>query len=267
VLRDVFLASIFVAYVEPKLFFRFCTGKFSSAAPNKEDDGNMLSLLLPELRAQFSSMGNNTLVVLPGKRRKKLNGNKNAKMAPFARCFGGLDWRGEYEHCSKLVYRSRLTCSFKMATSVLGNHGSLLERDYLILIAVAGGGCGSGRSYPTNVLVRFAQAHRFWHNDTWICLSIVACKALLPAHKELMETGTAMPVVDRLDEIVLEGEGGSLAKVSLLYPQKVFWGDNLKGIVIHYVPHKATSTGNDDCVSNRLNSFDEVKELCAESNE
>ena len=57
------------------------------------------------------------------------------------------------------------------------------------------------------------------------------------------------------------------AKVSLLYPQKVFWGDNLKGIVICYVSHKATSTGNDDCVSNRLNSFEEVKELCAASNE
>ena len=28
-----FLASIFVAYVEPKLFFCFRTGKFSSAAP------------------------------------------------------------------------------------------------------------------------------------------------------------------------------------------------------------------------------------------
>ena len=69
-----------------------------------------------------------------------------------------------------------------------------------------------------------------------------------------------------MDEIVLEGEGGSLAKVSLLYPQKVFWGDNLKGIVICYVSHKATSTGNDDCVSNRLNSFDKVKELCAASN-
>jgi hypothetical protein len=33
VLRDVFLASIFLAYVEPKLFFRYRAGKFSSAAP------------------------------------------------------------------------------------------------------------------------------------------------------------------------------------------------------------------------------------------
>ncbi len=70
-----------------------------------------------------------------------------------------------------------------------------------------------------------------------------------------------------MDEIVSESEGGLLTKVSLLYPQKVFWGGNLKGIVICYVPHKATSTGNDDCVSNRLNSFEEVKELCAASNE
>jgi hypothetical protein len=47
-----------------------------------------------------------------------------------------------------------------------------------------------------------------------------------------------------LDEIVFEGEGGSLAKVMLLYPHKVFQGDILKGIVIHYVLHKATSPGN-----------------------
>ncbi len=33
------------------------------------------------------------------------------------------------------------------------------------------------------------------------------------------------------------------------------------------MPHKATSTGNDDCISNRLISFEEVKELCAASNE
>ena len=87
-------------------------------------------------------------------------------------------------------------CSFDMVMSVLGHHGSLPERDYLILIAVAGRGCGSGRSYPANVLVSFAQAHCLWHNDLWIFLSIVACEALLRAHKELMETRTAMMVVD-----------------------------------------------------------------------
>ena len=66
-------------------------GRRSATTYNKEDDGNMLSLLLLELRAQFLGMGNNALFILPGKRRKKSNGNKNAKMAPFARCFGGPD--------------------------------------------------------------------------------------------------------------------------------------------------------------------------------
>ena len=76
-------------------------GRRSATTYNKEDDSNMLSLLSLEL---LSGMENNALVVLPGKRRKKLNDNKNAKMAPFARGFGGLDWRGEHEQCSKLVY-------------------------------------------------------------------------------------------------------------------------------------------------------------------
>jgi hypothetical protein len=34
VLRDVFLAYIFLAYVEPKLFFHFRAGKFTIAAPS-----------------------------------------------------------------------------------------------------------------------------------------------------------------------------------------------------------------------------------------
>jgi hypothetical protein len=36
VLRDAFLASIFLVYVEPKVLFRYRAGKFSSAAPNVE---------------------------------------------------------------------------------------------------------------------------------------------------------------------------------------------------------------------------------------
>jgi hypothetical protein len=42
VLQDVFLASIFLAYVEPTLFFPFRTGKFSSAAPNKTGNAEIL---------------------------------------------------------------------------------------------------------------------------------------------------------------------------------------------------------------------------------
>ena len=59
-------------------------GRRCMATTNNEgddDDGgdDMLSLLSPELRAQFAGMGNDALVVLPGKRRKKSN---NAAKAP-----------------------------------------------------------------------------------------------------------------------------------------------------------------------------------------
>jgi hypothetical protein len=40
VLRDIFLASIFVAYMEPKLFFLFRAGKISSAAPIKVESSS-----------------------------------------------------------------------------------------------------------------------------------------------------------------------------------------------------------------------------------
>ncbi|KAL3793907.1 hypothetical protein ACHAW5_007070 [Stephanodiscus triporus] len=97
-------------------------------------------------------------------------------MRHFARCYGGgggdgggrRDWRDEYERCGELVYRSRLTCSFEVVTSVLGHHGDLPNRDYLVLIAVAdrggggrGGGGAAGGFYSTSELVRFAQAHRY----------------------------------------------------------------------------------------------------------
>ncbi|KAL3823873.1 hypothetical protein ACHAXA_005455 [Cyclostephanos tholiformis] len=38
---------------------------------NNNDDDDMLSLLSPELRAQFSGMGNDAIVVLPGRRKRK----------------------------------------------------------------------------------------------------------------------------------------------------------------------------------------------------
>ncbi|KAL3827649.1 hypothetical protein ACHAXA_000522 [Cyclostephanos tholiformis] len=189
-------------------------------------------------------------------------------MRHFARCHGTLDWRGEYERCSELVYGSRLTCSFEVVTSVLGHHGAIPERDYLILISVADRGCGRGRFYSTNELVRFAQAHRLPHNDAWIFSSSESCGALFRAHEELMETGTATTVVDRLDRIVLDGEEGRCAKVASLYPHKIFQGDILEGIVIRYVPYNiTTTTENGVNVGSMPSAFDELKELGTASNE
>ena len=53
VLLDIFLASFFVAYVEPKLFFRFCMEKFLSAAPTII--GNMVFLAQEVKRENISN--------------------------------------------------------------------------------------------------------------------------------------------------------------------------------------------------------------------
>ena len=181
-------------------------------------------------------------------------------MRHFARCYGGgdRDWRAEYEKCSEFVFRTRLTCSFEVVTSVLGHHGAIPERDYLMLISVADRGTGSGRFYTTAELVRFALAYRLPHNDAWIFSSRSACESLFRSYGELMETGTATTVVESLDRIVSEnGEGGRCAaRVVSLYPHKVFQGDILEGIVIRYVPHDIAT-----------NAFDELRELGTASNE
>jgi len=98
---------------------------------------------------------------------------------------GSSDWKMEYEKCSDYIYNNRLTCSFEIVTSILGHHGDIPNKDYLILIAVAyrgydysgGGGGGGGsienaskrpRFYTTNELIKFAQTYRLPHNDTWL---------------------------------------------------------------------------------------------------
>ncbi len=52
VLRDVFLASIFLAYVEPKLFFSLSCGEISSAAPSS----SISQHLLPQHKLPLSQL-------------------------------------------------------------------------------------------------------------------------------------------------------------------------------------------------------------------
>jgi hypothetical protein len=49
---------------------------------NDNDHVDMLSLLSPELRAQFAGMGNDAIVVLPGKRKKKKKNSKETMPPP-----------------------------------------------------------------------------------------------------------------------------------------------------------------------------------------
>ena len=183
-------------------------------------------------------------------------------MQHFARCFGATGWREEYHRCSEFVRRRRLTCSFEVVTSILGHHGDLPSRDYIILIAVAdrshrppGGAAGVGRFYSTCELVKFAHAHRLPHNDVWLFGSAKSCECLFRTYDSMRETGTATPVIQSLDQIV-SGDTSACAKVSSLYPHDVFQGEILEGLVIRYISCNETESSA---------SMDEMRHLSAQS--
>ncbi len=199
-------------------------------------------------------------------------------------------WKEEYERCSEYVHKQRLTCSFEVVTSILGHHGDLPKRDYLILIAVADRGwkkkkkkngnssCGGvARFYSTNELVKFAHQFRLPHNDIWIFSSISSCEALFDAYDGMRETGTATMVVGKLDGIITkendadEGEGGGenynimmpCTKFTSLYPHLMYQGDILEGIVVRYVPYDTIdiTDGKGDALGNWEGMWKEMKKI------
>ena len=104
----------------------------------------------------------------------------------FIRCYGTNNWKEEYKRCSEYIHNNRLTCSFEIVTSILGHHGDLPNRDYLILIAVADrGDGGKGRFYLTNELVKFAHKFRLPHNDTWIFSTSASCELLFQYYDDM----------------------------------------------------------------------------------
>jgi len=178
----------------------------------------------------------------------------------FSRCFGGIKGSQEYRRCSDYIQKNRLTCSFEVVTSVLGHHGEIPKRDYLILIAVADRSDGKGRFYSTSELVKFAHQFRLPHNDTWVFSSTSTCEALFQIYNDMRETGTATAVIKQLDQIIAHDIEEDCTKVSSLYPHVIFQGDILEGIVIRYVSYT-------DTVGEKSSNLDEMKELCTASNE
>ncbi len=154
-------------------------------------------------------------------------------MQHFARCYGLEKWQSEYERCSEYLHQNRLTCSFELVTSILGQHGDVPKRDYLILIAVADRGNG-GRFYSINELVTFAQQFNLPHNDVWVFASRRSAEQVFTAYSSLREEGTTSTVINALDRITTENHGHT-AKVPSLYPHDIFQGEILEGIVIRYV--------------------------------
>lgn len=133
----------------------------------------------------------------------------------------------KYNECSEYVESNRLTLSFEIVTSVLGHHGDLPKRDFLILIAVADR--STGTFYSTTQVMQIAQRFRLPHNDVWIFQSMQSASRLFDLYDNSRETGLAKDVIETLNEAA---DGGHMKS---LYPHTVFQGDILEGIVIRFV--------------------------------
>ena len=133
-----------------------------------------------------------------------------------------------YLQCSEYVQSNRLTLSFEVVTAILGHHGDIPQRDFLILTAVADR--SMERFYSTSELVEFAQRFRLPHNDMWVFDSEQSVKGLFHLYDTTRETGLAEDTVAALNAI-------ADVHVSSMYPHTVFQGNILEGIVIRYVPY------------------------------
>jgi hypothetical protein len=138
--------------------------------------------------------------------------------------------KGDYKACSDFIQQHRLTLAFECVTSVLGHHGDLPKRDFLILTAVADR--VQERFYSTVALLQLAQRFHLPHNDVWVYSTPSAVDQLFHLYDTTRETGLAQDTLTVLNASANE-------HVSSMYPHVDFQGDILEGIVIRFVASSA----------------------------
>lgn len=153
----------------------------------------------------------------------------------FARAWaddGGTDTKseGKYQECSRFVESNRLTLAFEVVTSLLGQHGDVPQKDFLILTAIADR--SAERFFNTSELVEFSQHYRLPHNDFWLFKSEASSKALFDLYDSTREIAHADGTVAALTASSDEGH------IQSIYPHFLFQGNILEGIVIRYVPYE-----------------------------
>lgn len=168
-------------------------------------------------------------------RSDETNSNSNKR-----KLNGTYDSEEMYRACSAEVQRRRLCLSFECVTAVLGDHGDVPKRDYLILTAVAD--MNQECFFSTHDLVKFAQQWRLPHNDVWLFANRESAEALFRFYDNSRETAFAKAVVQALDEI-------ASVSIKSMLPHVDFQGDILEGLVVRLVKqnrHKDGNGGDDD---------------------
>jgi hypothetical protein len=144
-----------------------------------------------------------------------------------------------YQDCSDYVTAHRLTLAFEVVTAVLGDHGDIPHRDFVMLTTVA---CrcppSQERFFSTTEVIQLAQQFHLPHNDSWIFSSATSVDQLFQLYDSKRETGLAQDTMAALDH---SAEG----RVPSMYPHEVFQGAILEGFIIRYIPfHSGGSRGS-----------------------
>lgn len=155
-----------------------------------------------------------------------------------------LDGDKMYKQCSDYLEQHRLTLAMELVTAVLGDHGAVPHRDFIIITALADrnhyhrieGNELEQLLLPqswfatTPELLQFCQRFRLPHNDVWMLTSLSSVNRMLDAHDQWRENGTATTVIPAITEV-------ADIHVASMYPHDVFQGDILEGMVVRYVPY------------------------------
>jgi hypothetical protein len=153
-----------------------------------------------------------------------------------------------YQACSDYLEQHRLTLAMELVTAVLGDHGAVPNRDYVIVTALAHRDYYDHATHDdptipahsnkvsqswfasTPELLQFCHRFRLPHNDVWMFTSLSTVNQMLDAHDRWREHGTASTVIPAITAI-------ADVHVASMYPHDVVQGDILEGVVVRYVPY------------------------------
>ena len=121
-----------------------------------------------------------------------------------------------YGACSDEVEERGYCLSFECVTSVLGQHGDVPLRDFLILTAIAD--MKRETFLSTAEVIAFAQKWRLPHNDVWIFPRKISAESVFLFYDNNREIATASHAVKKLNEIVDDHKSFGCCCIKSMYP-------------------------------------------------
>ncbi len=197
-----------------------------------------------------------------------------------------------YNTCSQYIVQHRLTLSFEVVTSVLGDHGAHPTRDYIILTAIADRNrCTPHHHhqmfYTTLEIIEFAQTFHLPHNDYWVYSNALSMQHLFQVYDTSRETGTTSTILPALTNAAVYNQRNSDSTIPVdgcnndtsdcdyyiqsMYPHDMYQGEILEGIVIRFVhypaPSPSSNTSTDGLTAKATNDeiIEQIKKLSRNS--